>query len=45
MSGSDDWSRVGALFDEALALDTDARERLLVARLADSTAVPTIPRS
>jgi hypothetical protein len=29
MSGSDDWSRVGALFDEALALDADGRERLL----------------
>jgi hypothetical protein len=29
MNGSDDWSRVGALFDEALALDGDGRERLL----------------
>lgn len=29
MSGSDDWSRVGALFDEALALDPEGRERLL----------------
>jgi hypothetical protein len=29
MSESDDWIRVGALFDEALALDPDGRERLL----------------
>ena len=26
---SDDWSRIGALFDEAVALDADGRERLL----------------
>jgi hypothetical protein len=29
MSGSDDWHRIGALFDEALPLDAEARERLL----------------
>jgi predicted Ser/Thr protein kinase len=29
MSQSDDWRRIGALFDEALALDAAGRERLL----------------